>query len=180
LDKKEEKLKALFTTFLLFTFAISIKSANASPLEKQWDELGTVAGLGFACKSPKLDEYEVIVSALIRAKTKSDAQEESALITYSKAKLKSYRRHKKYPKMECNEINLRFSKQRIFDSKMLVNGSIKTPEGEWLYPRRPFPAIKSKKINGQNKAPMPRFKKTKKPSLIENEPTIRHISNKKR
>ena len=62
------------------------------------------------------------------------------MYTYNEAKVRSYTRKKGSGLIGCDEVNIRFNNQKILQSKLYKNGTIKLPDGKIIKPRQAYDA----------------------------------------
>ncbi len=124
-----KKFIALFCISLCISF-----NAEASYVDEM-EELGTMAGIGLACKASKFETFEMISAAILRAKATSQKQENKGIIAYNTAKANSYTKQINSKLMPCNEVKSRFDNQQIFETVIYKNGTVTTPDGKTISPR---------------------------------------------
>ena len=110
------------------------------------EQLGTVAGLAYACDAGKsLEDYELISSRFLANTAETDEKEQQAYESYASSKLRAFKMHNEKPQMSCADILKRFKAMKIFKFVVYADGSIKTSEGKLLKPKRPVKMQKQKK-----------------------------------
>ncbi len=102
------------------------------------DQLGISAGVALACDvdEEQLKNYEMIASRIIVNPTKTLQEENKRLHQYAEAKLKAFAEQKKRNLMSCKEVKKRFENQDIFKSVVYRDGTVKTPDGTVIKPKR--------------------------------------------
>ncbi len=128
---------ALISGFIALTASNQVNAAS-SLAEEETKAYGTIAGAAYACKAPKLNEYEFIVKTIMKAKIVTNGEMNKALYDYAFAKSYSYRLQKERGIRDCTDVINRFNAQKIFSSVILKDGRIKTPDGVWLRPNKPY------------------------------------------
>ncbi len=137
LKKMHKKLCLL--SFIMFMLAnTGYLHAEDSLTEKETKAYATVAGIALACKAKKLPEYEFIVNTIIKAKVKTDDEASKAIYDYAFAKAYAFKKQKTKPASDCRNSVARFNSQKIFSSVILKDGRIKTPDGVWHRPTKPY------------------------------------------
>lgn len=127
-------MKALVFTFLLgLSFPLF---ANAQEQQSDAEQLGSVAGAAQACKAYKdVFTYEEIVSRLIASMAGSESAEKIMMTEYVNAKALSFRDQLTQTRIPCGQLVNSFVKMPIFRFELYSDGTLKTPEGKFLYPR---------------------------------------------
>lgn len=115
-------------------------------------QLGMMAGLALACNAGgRLDDYELIASRIIANSAPTDLAEQKAVREYAEAKFKAFKEQKETPQATCGEILDAFSKLPIFKSVVYADGTVQTPDGHTLKPRKgakvPAPKRKQTSVN---------------------------------
>ena len=119
---------------LIHTSIVEAKSPQHMSEEEQ---LGTMAGLAFACGSKqKLEDFELIASRLLANKSSSDAEEKQKIRIYMQAKWQALQQQKSGSDVSCTEILEHFDKLPLFNSIVYRDGSVKLPDGKWSRPIR--------------------------------------------
>jgi hypothetical protein len=124
-------------------FIIAILYANnaiCSDYLKDVENLGYISGEGLACGAEKYSSYETIARAYFVSSAKSDKEQADGMYVYNKAKVTGYTRKKRSGLIDCNEVNIRFNNQKILQSKLYKNGTIKLPDGKVIKPRKEYDA----------------------------------------
>ncbi len=97
---------------------------------------GMIAGVAYACKAgKKLEDFELIVSKLLANSAPSKEMENAFAKEYAQAKKASAIKQKTTPPMPCSRFLKEFNKQKIFQSMVFSDGSVKNPDGTWSLPR---------------------------------------------
>ncbi len=128
-------LKKVFLLLLAgIVFPVSVNAASDLP-QTEAQIMGTLAGAAWACGADKsLRNFEVISGNILLNKARTKKGQELAIEQYAEAKLNGYRAQKRLPKVKCDLVLERFEKQDIFNSTVMSDGSVKLPDGTWLYP----------------------------------------------
>lgn len=123
--------KAVIIFFLSFLpFDAAAENRNEA------EEMGHLAGMMYACNAHKtLGRYEQIVSRYFSNTTRSSDAERAKLQLYVRAKADAYSLYRKKRKFNCAEMVNDFSSMPIFKTVVYSDGSLKMPDGKYLYPR---------------------------------------------
>lgn len=100
--------------------------------------LGYVSGEGLACGASRYPSYELIARAYLVSKARSDQEQADGMYEYNKAKATAYMEKRGDGYWGCEEVNRRFNNQKIFQSTLYKNGTIKLPDGKILKPRQEY------------------------------------------
>ena len=131
---------------ILVMWSVSCFAQEYTPANPLADQLGTTAGLAYACKAGKsLEDFEVIASRLLANNAATEKDEKDAYIQYVEAKVRTIKNHEKNPKFTCKEILTRFNKMSIFKFVVYADGSVKMDDGTMLRPKRPVKTVKKNK-----------------------------------
>ena len=147
-----QKIIALFALFL----TINQTWAKDSPTLGYIDEmeaLGTVSGTAMACGSPKYETFEMLARAILVTKAASDEMQAKGMKAFNFAKVKAFVSKQKDSLLDCDEINARFDKQKIFKTTLYRDGTIKMYDGKVFRPRHPYDTTlleKDENINREN------------------------------
>jgi hypothetical protein len=125
---------------LLIIALLYANNAVCSDYLKDVENLGYVSGEGLACGAQKYPSYETIARAYMVSSAKSDKEQADGMYMYNKAKVKGYTRKKRSGLIGCDEVNIRFNNQKILQSKLYKNGTIKLPDGKVIKPRKEYDA----------------------------------------
>lgn len=129
-----KKLPLIFTLTLAF-FPTSTPFAASDLPQTEAQIMGTLAGAAWACGADKsLRDFELIAGNILLNKAQTKTGQQLAIEQYAQAKLNGYRAQKRFPKLNCDIVIERFEKQDIFNSTVMSDGSVKLPDGSWLYP----------------------------------------------
>ncbi len=132
---------ALTFLFVIISFgAIAQKATKLPPISSAPDHspfaFGTVAGIAYACNAGKpLEDYELIASRILQNMAPSKEMESAYIKEYAQAKKSAMDKQKTAPPMPCSQFLKEFKKQKIFQSTVMSDGSVKNPDGTWLLPR---------------------------------------------
>jgi len=114
-----------------------ISVAKASYIEDV-QSLGYVSGEGLACGAKRYKSYELIARAFMVSSAKSDKEQTQGMYAYNSAKAEAYLSRKHSGLLGCDEIIQRFNKQKIFNTKVYKNGTLKMPDGKIIKPRQKY------------------------------------------
>jgi len=133
----------ILTAFVLTSLyaATDVYAANSTYFEEM-KGLGQISGMGLACNASKYDNFELLARAYLRSEATSDEEEEKGLRTYTSAKVASYRSTQMNGFSDCAQTREFFDSQVIFKSVLYGDGTIKTPDGKIITPRKPYDAKK--------------------------------------
>lgn len=124
------------TKIIAFLLAfIPFSAYSNSQYIKDIKNFGYVSGEGLACGASRYPTYELIARAYLVSAAKSDQEQAEGMYEYNAAKAKSYMSIRGLNYSGCAEINQRFNNQRIFNSKLYKNGTLKLPDGKIIKPR---------------------------------------------
>lgn len=129
------KIYTLFICALIYA-----NNSFASDYIEDMKNLGYVSGEGLACGAQKYPSYETIARAYLISSAKSDKEQADGMYTYNAAKVRGYMRKKNSGLVGCEEVNIRFNNQKILQSKLYKNGTIKLPDGKIIKPRQEYDA----------------------------------------
>lgn len=127
------------TGLVAFLLATGISPVSAGYLEDVRN-LGYVSGEGLACGASRYGAYETVARAYLVSSARSDKEQESGMYEYNSAKAKAYMRKRGDGLFDCEEINSRFNRQKIFQAKLYKNGTLKMPDGKVIKPRQEYDA----------------------------------------
>lgn len=119
--------------FLFLTWFLTIPPAHAETMSEA-QQFGTLAGVALACGSSALYKYEEIVSRYFANTTPNETAEKELKNQYVRAKIAGYRLQKK--KMtDCSDTVVRFAQMPLMRFSLYSDGSLQTPQGQYLLPR---------------------------------------------
>lgn len=99
------------------------------------EQMGHFAGIMLACKAgPLLYQYEEIMSRFFSNTSNTPDGEKAKLRMYVQSKKDTYLLYRKR-KFDCAEAINEFSKMKIFQMTLYSDGSLRLPDGSFLYPR---------------------------------------------
>ncbi len=126
-------MKKILIGLMLCFYAVSASAQDAEEAQN----MGALAGAIMACgtASTQLYQFEEILSCYYRNTSPNEMVEKSLLTTYAKSKANTYNLQRKKSKKDCPASISAFSKMDIFKSELYSDGSVKTPEGRFLYPK---------------------------------------------
>ena len=125
--------KVIILFVLIFSF-INNSSAQTQYLE-DLETLGYVSGEGLACGARRYKAYELICRAFLVSSAKSDDEQKEGMYKYNEAKAEGYLSKKNSGLLGCDEVRIRFDRQKIFNTKVYKNGTLKMPDGKIIKPR---------------------------------------------
>ena len=110
-------------------------TVHAAKQENDAEEMGSLAGVVLACQAYKpLYQFEEILSRYYSNTSSSEAVEKAKLKQYALAKAGSFSLFTKR-KIDCAEVVNDFVKMPVFKSELYSDGSLRLPDGKFLYPR---------------------------------------------
>ncbi len=129
-------MKLACAVFLSF-FCVCVQvCAQGTETETEAEKLGSVAGAAQACKAYKnVFTYEEIASRLIASMAASEDAEKIMMKEYVDAKARSYIQQRTQNRIPCGQLINTFVKMPIFKFELYSDGTLKTPEGKFIYPR---------------------------------------------
>ena len=128
-------------TTQIIAFLIALTPFSAYSNSTYIDDVknfGYVSGEGLACGASRYPTYELIVRAYLVSAAKSDDEQAKGMYEYNAAKAKAYMGIRSLNYSGCSEINERFNNQKIFNSKLYKNGTLKLPDGKIIKPRKKY------------------------------------------
>ena len=125
-------MRKMLAVFFLFLLPLTVHAAKQ---QNDTEEMGSLAGVVLACKAYRtLYQFEEILSRYY-SNTSATAEIEKAKLTqYAVAKAGTFSVYSKR-KINCAEVVDDFSKMPIFKSELYSDGSLRLPDGKFLYPR---------------------------------------------
>lgn len=118
---------------LSLVWFLTVPQAQAETMSEA-QQFGTLAGVALACGSSALYKYEEIVSRYFANTTPNEAAEKELKNQYVRAKIAGYRLQKK--KMtDCSDTVVRFAQMPLMQFSLYSDGSLQTPQGQYLLPR---------------------------------------------
>lgn len=127
-------MRVFLLIFMIFLAPFNVSAQSQSG--RDTESIGTFAGVVLACGAYRqLYQFEEILSRYFSNTAPSQATEEAALRLYASAKANSYTFQRSRSKRDCAQTIADFSKMDIFKFELYSDGSIKTPDGKFLYPR---------------------------------------------
>ena len=136
---------------MLIALFITSTIARADYLEDV-KNFGYVAGEGIACNSPRYKSYGMVTQAYLISASKSDDELQKGMYAYNEAKATSFIRMKDRKLRGCAEVRERFEKQKIFQTKLSKNGTLRMPDGKVIKPRQAYDTTKIYDKNADEKA----------------------------
>lgn len=114
----------------LFSF-----SASAAPKVNEAEEMGHLAGTVLACRAHRsLYQFEEILSRYFSNTAFSPDAEKAKIREYARAKADTFSIYKNR-KNDCSAIVNDFTRMPIFKTELYSDGSLRMPDGKFLYPR---------------------------------------------
>ena len=124
-----------FLVFFLILLPFDALAQERAQEPSDPKKLGLVAGAASACGAHKqLYRFEEIVSRIFANKAKTPEIEKKMITEYAKGKAESFISQTERKRMPCREVVDSFSKMPIFKFQLYSDGSLKTPEGKFLFP----------------------------------------------
>lgn len=114
--------------------------AYASDYLQDVKNLGYISGEGLACGAVRYPSYEFIARAYMITSARSDAEQADGMYEYNSAKATAYLNKKRNGNYDCPEVNSRFNNQKIFQTVVYKNGTLKMPDGKIIKPRQAYDA----------------------------------------
>lgn len=130
-------MKNFIALLVLILTLTNISSVHAEYLE-DLETLGYVSGEGLACGAKRYKAYELIARAFLVSSAKSDEEQREGMYKYNEAKADAYLSKRHAGLLGCDEVRRRFDKQKIFNTKIYKNGTMKMPDGKIIKPRQQY------------------------------------------
>lgn len=131
---KSLKMRVFLLVFLIFSAPFNALAQTRSA--QNTEGIGTLAGVVLACGAYRqLYQFEEILSRYFSNTSPTQAAEDAALRLYATAKANSYIFQRGRSKRDCAQTIADFSKMDIFKFELYSDGTLKTPNGQFLYPR---------------------------------------------
>ena len=122
--------------FIFMILCVPFHAAAQVQSSRDIESIGTLAGVVLACGAHRqLYQFEEILSRYLSNTAPNQTAEESSLRLYATAKAASYTFQRNRSKQNCAQTIADFSKMPIFNFELYSDGTIKTPDGKFLYPR---------------------------------------------
>lgn len=100
-------------------------------------KLGITAGTAYACRADKrLQDFELIVSYILKNKSKTPQMATQQVQEYAQAKFDAYRKQLYFPTLSCRQILDSFYSLPLLKSVVYKNGTIKLPDGKIIKPQK--------------------------------------------
>ena len=131
-----------FVAFIAVLMSLC-QSANAASKPDYYEEmyaLGTMSGLGLACKSQKYHQFELLARAIIVSKAANDQMQKDGMQRYNSGKAETFMNMEANNFADCDIIRNDFDNQKIFQSTLYSDGKIKLYDGTLITPRKPYKA----------------------------------------
>lgn len=129
--------KSISLAIILLLGALSVAKADYIEDVKN---LGYASGEGLACGASRYKSYELVARAYLVSSARSDSEQAEGMYAYNTAKARAYMKKRADGLLGCSEINARFDKQKIFNTKLYKNGTLKMPDGKIIKPRQKYDA----------------------------------------
>ncbi len=100
--------------------------------------LGYISGEGLACGADRYPSYELVARAYMVSSARSDQEQAEGMYAYNEAKARAYMNKRREGLMGCEDVKIRFSKQKIFNSTLYKDGRLKMPDGKIIKPRKAY------------------------------------------
>ena len=121
--------------FLVLLFSLLPLTTQAAEQAEEIEEMGNIAGVIMKCKAyQSLYQFEEILSRYYSNTSNNEEVEKIKLKQYAKAKAKTFALFLKRD-IDCAEAVNEFTKMPIFKSELYSDGSLRMPDGKFLYPR---------------------------------------------
>lgn len=129
----EKTIGVLFLIFVIACLGIT-QQVNAKTLTET-QKLGITAGTAYACGADqRLKNYELIVSYILKNKSKDANMAQRQVKEYAQAKFDAYRMQRAIPNLSCSEVLYSFYNLPLLKSVVYKNGTIKLPDGKLIKP----------------------------------------------
>lgn len=131
-----------FITFIA-VFASMVQIANSARKPDYFEEvyaLGTMSGLGLACKSQKYHQFELLARAIVVSKAANDQMQKDGMQRFNSGKAETFMSMEANNFANCDIIRQDFDNQKIFKSTLYSDGKIKLYDGTLITPRKPYKA----------------------------------------
>jgi len=132
-----------FLIAFIAVFASLCSSSQAASKPDYYEEmyaLGTMSGLGLACKSQKYHKYELLARAMIVSKAANDQMQKEGMERYNAGKAETFMDMEANNFANCGDIRNSFENQKIFQSTLYSDGKIKLYDGTLITPRKAYQA----------------------------------------
>ncbi|MBQ4472457.1 MAG: hypothetical protein II942_04375 [Alphaproteobacteria bacterium] len=132
------------TAFLLsLGITASVCHAQTDRVYTEAEQMGTLAGLAYACGSKqKLKDFELIAAHILADKSATSEEAEKKLQQFNKMKYRYMKKQKDSPRMSCKEVLEHFNNMPIFQSTVYADGTVKMFDGTILKPQYPIIKVK--------------------------------------
>lgn len=127
-------------TAVFFSLVQAAYSANKPDYFEEVYALGTISGLGLACKSQKYHQYELLARAIVVSKAANDQMQEDGMQRFNAGKTETFMKMEASNFADCDIIRQEFDNQKIFQSTLYSDGKIKMYDGTLITPRKPYKA----------------------------------------
>ncbi|MBO4644728.1 MAG: hypothetical protein J5716_09010 [Alphaproteobacteria bacterium] len=124
-------MRKIIIIFILSFFPLNAFAAEANDTEN----MGRLAGAVLACRAHKtLYQFEEIISRYFSNTSPNEEVEKALIRDYAQAKADAFSIYR-YRKNDCTQTIREFSQMPIFKSELYSDGSLRLPDGKFLYPR---------------------------------------------
>ena len=128
---KSSEMRKFIFIFMSFLLPFSIKAK-----ETDTENMGALAGAVLACGAYRqLYQFEEILSRYFSNTAPNKAAEEAEMQRYARSKATSYAFYRTRSKRDCSSTIATFIQMPVFKTELYSDGTIRTPEGKFLYPR---------------------------------------------
>lgn len=122
--------------FLTVCLGLAAPFGAAAQSSGDIEGIGNLAGAIMACGAHKpLYQFEEILSRYFSNTSPNQAAEEALMRRYATAKVSTYMIQRNRSKQECPQTVSDFTRMDIFKFELYSDGSLKTPDGKYLFPR---------------------------------------------
>ena len=129
---------ASFAVF--FSLVQAAHSTNKPDYYEEMYALGTVSGMGLACKSQKFHQFELLARAIMVGKAANDQMQKEGMQRYNEGKAEAFMNLEANRFAGCDDMRRRFDNQKIFQSTLYSDGKIRLYDGTMITPRKPYEA----------------------------------------
>ena len=127
-------------TAVFFSFMQVAYSASKPDYYEEMYALGTMSGLGLACKSQKYHQYELLARAIVVSKASNDSMQLEGMQRYNTGKAETFMKMEASNFADCDIIRQEFDNQKIFQSTLYSDGKIKMYDSTLITPRKQYKA----------------------------------------
>ena len=136
-------MKYVVAFLLCLGMSVPVCHAQTERVYTEAEQMGTMAGLAYACGAKqKLKDFELIAAHILADKSATSDEAEKKLREFNTMKYRYMKKQKDAPRMSCKEILEHFDNMPIFQSTVYADGTVKMFDGTVLKPQ--YPVIKIK------------------------------------